>query len=153
MQNFNYHLNRISRRNGVIMVLALIVFFILMRVVGLGHNYWLRGLNIIIVFATVGGAIKSFKNLSDGAYEEFFDLFKVGLRTSVIGIGLFAIFLIIYLGFIDPAFMDELQQFESFGGVISPISIAFLIFLEGMGSSFVCSYLAIQLLKSRTVES
>lgn len=153
MMNLNTQLKKIATRHGLILAIALAGFFLAMRALGLGHNYWMRALNFIFVFGLVYSAIRRFKDISGGQYyEEFFDLFKTGIRTSLVGIGIFAVFLLAYLGFIDQAFMLELEQMESFGGLISPISVSFLIFLEGMGSSFVCSYLAIQLLKSRTVE-
>ena len=153
MSDEMYQLKRISNRTGVVLVAMLIAFFLLMNSLGLGHNYWLRSLNFVFVFAMIYSSIRSFKlSSSREYYEEFFDLFKIGMRTSLIGIGIFSVFLIAYLGILDPVFMEELRQYESMGAVISPISVAFLIFLEGMGSSFVCTYMAIQLQKSRTVE-
>lgn len=153
MSDLKFQLRRISKRNGLILAVVLAAFFLIMRAVGLGHNYWMRSLNFIFVFAAILASIKGFKKASGKPYyEEFFDLFKVGIFTSLVGIGIFSIFLVVYLGFIDVAFMDELQKYESFGGLINPVSVAFLIFLEGMGSSFICAYVAIQIQKSRTVD-
>lgn len=64
----------------------------------------------------------------------------------------FSVFLLVYLGFIDVIFMDELQKYESFDGLINPVNVSFLIFLEGMGLSFICTYVAIQIQTSRTVD-
>ncbi len=153
MSNFDIHWRKIPRTYGLILFGLFTLYFLLMRTVGLGHEYWLRSLNIVWLLLGVFGAIRAYKkNSTASVFDEFFDYFKIAMRTSLIGIGLFAIFLALYLDLLDPAFMADLQEYESFGGLISPVSVSFLIFFEGMASAFVCSYLAIQLLKTRTVE-
>lgn len=153
MNDFNYYWRKIPNRQGLFMFLALTAFFLLMRAFGLAHSYWLRTLNIIVVFIFIRQAIETYRSkIKASYYEDFFDYFKIGIRTSFIGIGLFAIFFALYLDLLDVAFMEQLQQYESFGGLITPVSVSFLIFLEGMASSVVCSYAIIQIRKSRTVE-
>jgi len=153
MNDFNYYWRKIPNKQGLLMFAGLTVFFLLMRAFGLAHSYWLRALNIFVVFFFIRQAIMGYhKKIKASYYEDFFDYFKIGIRTSFIGIGAFAVFLAVYLDLIDPAFMEELQDQESFGGLITPVSVSFLIFLEGMASSFVCSYAIIQIKKSRTVE-
>lgn len=143
----------ISRKYGLLLFVLFAAYFLIMRAVGLGHEYWLRSLNVVWLLLGIMGAIYAFKNQSENTvFDAFFDYFKVAMRTALIGIGFFALGLAVYLDLIDPAFMAELQEYESFGGIISPVSVSFLIFFEGMGSAFVCSYLGIQLLKTRMVE-
>ncbi len=153
MSTFNELNKTVPRKYGLILFVVFTAFFLIMRFAGLGHIYWLRSLNIIILLVGILGAIRSYKANSDAnVFEDFFDFFKIAMRTALIGIGLFAIALALYLDLIDKAFMAELQEMESFGGLISPVSVSFLIFFEGMGSAFLCSYVGIQLLKTRTVE-
>lgn len=153
MSTFQEQNKTVPRKYGLILFAVFTTFFLLMRAVGLGHVYWLRALNIVILLLVILGAIRSYKAHSDAnVFEDFFDFFKIAMRTALIGIGLFALALALYLDLIDKAFMAELQAQESFGGLISPVSVSFLIFFEGMGSAFLCSYVAIQLLKTRTVE-
>lgn len=69
---------------------VLTAFFLIMRAVGLGHDYWMRSLNFIFVFTAILTAIKSFKTVSGKSYyEAFFNLFKVGTFTCLVGIGVF----------------------------------------------------------------
>lgn len=141
----------ITIRNGLIMFVFLTAYFLVMRLLGLGHNYWLRSLNILIVFGMIMNTLKVYKKRTGREYyEEFFDLFRVGISTSLVGIGLFSIFLLAYLGVIDPTFMQEIQAYRSETGLITPFMMSVLIFLEGMGSAFICVYLGVQLEKSRS---
>ena len=48
--------------------------------------------------------------------------------------------------------MNELRTMESASPYLSPVSAAGIVFIEGFGSAFIISYMAIQLLKKPTVE-
>jgi hypothetical protein len=152
MESLNSKWRSVSTKYGLLLFGAFSVYFLLMRFAGLGHEYWLRGLNIIWLLLAIFGTIRALKNKQGSLAENFATYFRGAIRTSFIGIGLFAIILAVYLDLIDPSFMAELQEYESFGGLISPISVSFLIFFEGMCSSLICSYIVIQLMKRKTVE-
>jgi len=153
MSTFDKYWRKIPNRYGYILFALLTVYFLAMRFAGLGHVYWLRATNLVIVFFIIRASILNYKKNSDASYyESFFDFFKIAIRTAFIGIGLFAIFMALYLDQVDLAFMEEIRTVEKISPYISPVSAAFLIFIEGMGSAFVCSYLAIQILKNRTVD-
>jgi hypothetical protein len=143
----------IPRKYGLLLFALFTGFFLLMRAAGLAHVYWLRSLNVVWLLLGVFAAVKAYKKAyAVNVFDNFFDYFSVAMRTAFIGIGLFSIALAIYLDLLDPAFMAELQEYESFGGLVSPVSASALIFIEGMASAFICSYISIQLLKTRMVE-
>lgn len=48
--------------------------------------------------------------------------------------------------------MQELLGQESASPYLSPVTAAGIVIIEGLGSAFVLSYMAIQLLKKLTVE-
>lgn len=153
MNTLQNNQSAIARKYGLWLFVLFTAFFLVMRLAGLAHVYWLRSLNVVWLFLGIIAALRAVKRTYEvSIYENFFDYFKVAMRTAFIGIGLFAIALAVYLDLIDPAFMAELQAYESFGGLISPVSASFIIFIEGMASAFVCSYVSIQLLKTRMVE-
>jgi len=114
--------------------------------------YWLRAFNAIILFLTLKTAISEYKKISGEGYEEFFNYFKISMRTALIGIAGFAVFVAIYLDQIDPVFMEEVRTVENLSPYLTPVTAAGIVFIEGFGSSFLCSYLAIQLLKRSTIE-
>ncbi len=140
-------------KNGLIMFVSLLAFFLLMNALGLAGTHWLRALNVIFVFVLIRNAIRTYMNhLGNNHYDDFGDFFWIGIRTSLLGIGLFAAFIAIYLDKLDPQFMADLAVKESFGGEITPVSASVIIFIEGMASALICTFAYIQLVKSKTSE-
>lgn len=153
MSNFKKHLQSISIRYGLVLFALLMIYFFSMNALGLGHNYWLRALNFIFLFFTLRAAILKFKGVSQrNFYEDFFDFYKIGLSTAVTGIGMFAIFIAIYLDVINPQFLEEMKSIEKLSPYLNSVSAAVILFVEGVGSAFICTYLIISIQKSRTVE-
>jgi hypothetical protein len=150
MTEFDKNWRTIPNRYGIGLMLALIGYFLLMRALGLGHEYFLRAFNGVILFAILYGVIQEYKQMSSPKYERFFNLFKIAMRTAFIGVAGFSVFIAFYLDLLDPVFMEELLQIEN--PLLSPITAAGIVFIEGFGSSFVLSYLAIQLSKKSTVD-
>lgn len=154
MSSFDKLSRTIPTKNGLFMFGGLTAFFLIMRLVGLAEIYWLRAFNFVIVLIFLRNAIVSYKNESNTTYyDDFTDMFRIGVRTSFIGIGLFAVFLALYLDQIDKPFMASLAVKESFGGQITAVSAAFIVFVEGMVSALAGSFVLIQLFKAKTVEA
>lgn len=154
MSTFDKLSRTIPTKNGLFIFGGLTAFFLIMRLVGLAEIYWLRSLNLLIVLVFLRNAILSFKHEShSNYYDDFTDMFRIGLRTSFIGVGLFSVFLALYLDQIDTPFMESLAVKESFGGQITAVSAAFIVFVEGMVSSMAASFVLIQLFKTKTVEA
>jgi hypothetical protein len=154
MSKFDKYWRKIPNRYGVLLAAALIGYFLLMRALGLGHVYWLRALNAFILFFTVRGAILKYRNeSSDTMYDEFFNFFKIGMRTAFVGITAFAVFVAIYMDVLDPTFLEEVRQVEKLSPYLTPVTAAGIVFIEGFGSAFVCTYLVIQISKRKTVDN
>ncbi len=144
---------RISRNYGIALGVFLSAYFLVMRLVGLGHEYYLRVFNALILFMVIHQVITKYrKSMNHERYGSFIEHFKIAMRTAFIGIASFSVFLALYLDVIDPVFMQELRDMESASPFLSPVSAAGIVFIEGLGSSFVISYMALQLLKKPTIE-
>lgn len=153
MSDFDKYWRKIPNRYGVLLAAALVGYFLLMRALGLGHVYWLRALNALILFFTVRAAILNYRREStENMYDDFFNFFKIGMRTAFIGIAAFAVFIAIYLDILDPNFLNEVRQVEKLSPYLTPVTAAGIVFIEGFGSAFVCTYLVIQISKRKTVE-
>ncbi len=148
MSNYSMHGLRVSRNMGLMLGGFLLLFFLSMRGLGLAHEYYLRVFNAVIMLIIMGLGIKQYRAyLDEENYGSFFDLYKICLRIAFIGIASFSVFLVIYLDIIDPVFMQELEQLESPVPYLSPVMASAIVFIEGMGSALVFSYLLIQLMK------
>lgn len=153
MSTFSKLWKTIPVRNGLLMFAALVGFFLLMRALGFAGTHWLRALNVVFVFILIRNAISTYRQKSGGSYyDDFADFFWIGVRTSLLGIGLFAAFVAIYLDQLDQQFMADLAVNDSFGGEITPVSAGVIIFVEGMASALICTFAYIQLVKSKTKE-
>lgn len=153
MSEFDKYWRKLPNRYGLFLFGLLMAYFFISLALGLAHEYWLRAFNFLFLFGTLWAVVKRYKKeTSSSYYEEFFDFFKISMRTAIIGIGLFAIFIAFYLDLINPQFLVEMKEIEQLSPYLTPISAAAILFIEGVGSSFVCSYLVIQILKSKTVE-
>jgi len=153
MDHFKQHGLRISRNNGLLLAALFITYFLIMRSLGLAHIYYLRAINALFLLLMMRQGISAYrKKITDEKYGTFFDLFKLSMRTAFIGLAIFSVFLAVYLDALDPAFMSEIATMESTSPFLSPVSVVGIVFIEGIGSAFVLSYLLIQAMKKRTVE-
>ncbi len=131
---------------GIITAVALILFFLLMKYVGLVHNIGLRFLNAFIMF---GGVFYTVRNLRVNHPEDFNFLkaIAMGMLTAFVSAIIFSLFVFTYVGFINPAFMETVKEVEPFGDYLNPFAVSLAIFIEAIASGFLFSYASVQLLK------
>lgn len=138
-------MEKTALKYGLLTTAGLILFFFFMMLIGLAYNVELRVLNLFIMFAGVYAGIRHRKhhdkkmNYLDGILTGQFTAFTAAIS--------FAVFIFIYLMFLDPSFMVAIQQKEAFGEYLNPYTIAIVIAIEGSASGFLCSYLTMQWLK------
>jgi hypothetical protein len=147
MERSNNRVERIGIRYGLWVAAGLILFFLFMKLIGLVHNLELRFLNILILAAGVIAAIRELKNTSNKRYLSYMKGVGCGLITTGVGVILFAVFLVFYLGFIDTAFMAEIKQKEAFGDILNPVTVAITIIMEGGFSGVILTFATMQYMK------
>lgn len=138
-------IEKIALRFGVFTFLGLSAYFGLMMLFDIIHIIELRVLNAAIMFGGCFMAIRYARNhLGDFGYLQGM---AVGSLTGIIASILFAGFGVIYLNFIDPEFMLEIQQNELFGSYLNKVTANIQIFMEGTGSAVVISLMIMQIYK------
>lgn len=142
----------IALRFGLITAAALTSYFLLMKLIGWVHIVELRVLNFVILAVGVTWAISHFKKIKLGELG-YLKGIGVGMMTAMIGVVIFAFFLAIYLWIIDPAFMELIQQQESFGQYLDPMTVGFTIIVEGFGSGYLITFIVMQYLKRSHLSS
>lgn len=141
----------IGIKYGILSAIAFVLFFFLMQLLGLAHFYWLRALNYIFLFGGIFLAIKEYKAKHASTFS-YMNGIGTGIMTSVISTGLFAVFMVLYLGVLDPEFMLEVKKEEMFGQYLNPYIAGALIFLEGSMSGAVTAYILMQYFKRSHAE-
>ena len=140
------YLELTALKYGLLTAAGLIAYFLLMKVVGLVQIVELRMLNLFILIAGVGFAIREYKRRSDDEMD-YLQGFGIGMLTSAVSVIPFALFIFAYLNFFDPAFMETIRQEEPFGQYLNPYMAAVAIFFEGMGSGLILSFIIMQYMK------
>lgn len=140
------HLELTALKYGLITTTGLITYFLLMKVAGMVQIVELRMLNLFILIAGVGFAIREYKRRSDDEMD-YLQGFGIGMLTSAVSVTVFALFIFFYLNIFDPAFMETIRQEEAFGEYLNPYMAAVAIFFEGMGSGLILSFIIMQHMK------
>ena len=125
--------------NGVIIFIAISIYFLLMELLGLTHLFYLRFLNILFVFYGVNRTIK--QNLEEGN-KQFVSNAVSAMFTSVIGVVLSIIALVIYSYWQGgDAFVQSLSETFLFGGNPSIDAYSISLLFEGVASSVIVTLL------------
>ena len=144
-----------SLKFGIYTGLGLIFYFLLMKAFGFHKYLELHYLNMIFLFLGLLYSIKKIKLFSGEL--KYFEGLKIGILVTLTSIIIFNVFLLIYEFFIDPSFLTLLQDKLSFGFVKSPATTSFIvfgiIFIEGLSSGFIITYMLMQYYKNDHSES
>lgn len=133
--------NRIPESYGLKIAGGLIVFFLLMKLIGLAHHYELRFLNVFIQVGGIFFALKKFKQ----THEEHMNYFRAlitGVATGAVASAIFAVFLFVYMS-VDSAFMQGIIENEPMGRYLNPYITAFMVALEGLFSGLLFTFIII----------
>jgi|SRR5690606_9946879 len=130
---------------------ALIAYFLLMKLFGLETNFYLRIFNLFIM---IGGIFLLYRNtfIRDGRDNEqigYVQGLLMGLRLTIIAVVIFIVFLGIYIRFIDPGFLDILENtglWASSGVSLAGAVIGIL--MEGIASGLIVSFALMQYFKA-----
>lgn len=133
--------------SGLVISAVLVVFFFLVKSVGLIHNYELRGLNAFIMFFGVYVTIRAFKKgQKNFGYLQGMSL---GLLTALTTAVSFSVFVLLYL-VSDPSFMEVVKTNEPHGLYLNEYGISIVIFIEAAASGLIFSFMSMQWLKEES---
>jgi hypothetical protein len=144
-------MEKIGIKYGLFTAAGLIIYFLLMKLIGLSHIVELRFVNGIIMAIGITLAIKGYKDSVHGMIGYFKGLL-VGLITSVVATLLFAAFMLVFIKMLDHSLLEVLSANRYFGDrleVTPGIVIFTVLFLEGIISGFMISFIAMQWFKRR----
>ncbi len=136
--------NTIYLRYGALLAGALIGYFLLIRLLGLHENYWLRILNGGIVAYGIYAAIKKQKSIEKESFQYFYG-FATGILTGVVATFIFVAFMGVYLFYIDPSFAKMLLSILAGSGGTELLLL--ILTVEGVSSSVVLSLAFMQYFK------
>ena len=142
---------RIAERYGLFIALGLVIFFFVMRLLGLLYVVELRVFNLVVVVLGILGALKTMM----GKLPERFTYFQgmgTGILTGIIGTVVFALFVFIYVSFIDAGLMQSIIDNEPMGRFMNPYIVSVIIAVEGIASSLLVSFILMNYLDPSKLE-
>ncbi len=123
--------------------LAMIAFFLIMKLLNLVTIVEFRFLNFIIMFLGVRAILIQSRNENNGKLEFLHGIFT-GFITAFFTSVFFAVFVFIYLN-IDKSFMEYLKVTQPFGSYLSPGSASLVTIIEGVAAGSIISFAMIHL--------
>jgi hypothetical protein len=138
-------------RNGIIFGLftagALIAYFVVMRMLGLADNLWMRFFNMFILLGGVIWSVNRYVRLTENNYN-WFNTLGNGCLTVIVGSGIFCVFMGIELS-IDKELMAVLHRDAWFGDFLTPITAAFALYIEQLAAGFILSFMLLSYVSHR----
>ena len=140
-------IEKIGIQIGLVTFLALVVYFMVMKWVGLSHILELRFFNFVILAIGISYGINKFKHDS---HESDFYLkgWGQGIFIAVVAIALFATFMSLYISYFDEALLQRIKETTAVGANATGFHLFFAILMEGMASAAVITLTAMQYFKS-----
>jgi hypothetical protein len=144
-------MENIGLKYGLLTAAGLILYFFLMKLIGLVHIIELRFLNGIIMAIGIVLAIRAYKSVKGGDISYFKGL-GTGLITAVVGTVLFAAFMVVYAKVAGEQLIEMLSSERYFGERVEStpgVVIFSVLMLEGIISGFMISFIAMQYYKKQ----
>lgn len=142
---------RIAERYGLLIAAGLVIFFFVMRLLGLLYVVELRAFNLVIVVLGVLGALRTMRSKLPGRFTYFQGL-GTGILTGLIGSVVFAIFVFIYISFLDTGLMQSIITNEPMGRFMNPYIVSVIIAVEGIASSLLVAFILMNYLDPTKLE-
>jgi hypothetical protein len=130
--------NRIPENYGLRIAAGLIVYFVIMKIVGLSHHVELRLMNLVILTAGIYLALKKFK-LTHTDHLNYFRGLIMGVATGGVASLVFGVFLFIYMK-LDADMMQSIMENEPMGRYLNPYMASFIVVLEGFFSGLLVTF-------------
>ncbi|WP_281227173.1 hypothetical protein [Flavobacterium aquiphilum] len=128
-------------KNGLFIFISIGTYFLLMDFLGLSNIFYLRLINVFFVLYAVNDTLKS--RVAHGS-TKFLPNVRAALTTSIVGVGLSVIGLLIY-SYIrgGDVYIHTLSESFLFGGHPSINMYCFSLFFEGIASSVIVTLLLV----------
>jgi hypothetical protein len=135
--NFMQH---ISVKIGLWMLVSFIAYFLLLYATGFGYRTELQLFNVVIQLYFIYRSIRAYY-ASDPENTNSYMLGVIqGMRTSAIGVGGFAFFMMIFLA-LNPTLMSAICQNSQVGAYLNPFTATIVILAEGLMVGLIGSYI------------
>ena len=141
-------------RYGILMFIGLTVFFFLMHLVGLSDSINLRYFNAFIQLGVLWLALRAWVRDQPNRFDHYPNAVALGLFTTGVGAGAFAIFIILFLS-ASPTLMESIkvQSPRVLSDYLNPVMAGVFTFGEAIITALIGSYIIIRVIEARYYRS
>ena len=137
-------------KHAILISLMIGGFFFLSKLVGLEENPYLRFVNLLFVIIGIRQAIKA--NIYEYKETNYAKNFATGFASAAVAVILSTIGVVLYIEFIEPEFLEIMNQSFLIGGDTSLFGLAFTLVIEGLATSIVSTLIVMQFFKNHKKE-
>ena len=131
---------------GLITTLALIIYFLVMRVAGLAEVTELRFVNALIMFTGIFLSVRNFRDQQFNHRFNYLSGIATGYFTGMVTGITFSLFVSVYMYF-DPVLLAAIATENAQEDFLNPLTSGMVIFIEAIASGFLFAYSSMQYLK------
>jgi hypothetical protein len=139
-------------RYGLLITAGLIVYFMIMKFIGLVHVTELRAFNFFIMLGGLYLAFREFHETDINRGFNYMRAFVFGFSTAAIATLVFAVFVFVYVSFIDPRLMETIAEKGPLGEYLNPYVVSIIVALEGVLSGSLATFMIINVKNANKVE-
>lgn len=140
-------IKKICLTNGILTSVLLVMSFI--ALCAYTHHVEINQLSVANLFILAFGiyfALENFSPSGRGGDLDYFEGFKVGLYTSLVAVGLHALFILVYTNY-DPTILERIKETSIMRFHLNPITMAGGILFEGLASGLIITFCLMQYFK------
>jgi len=141
-------MKKIIIKNGLLLTASLIGYFLIMKLFGLHYKTELRIFNAILVIYFIHKSIKDY--YTQVSEPDYIGGLLTGSLTNAIAVSVFGLLAPIYL-YVDPEFLGYLNNDGLWGSQLNVNKVIMILFMEGIPSGLIVSFVTMQYYKSKTV--
>ncbi len=141
-------------RYGILMFIGFTAFFFLMHIFGLSDSINLRYGNAIIHFGILWLAMRAWIQDQPNRFDHYSEGVAMGVTTTGIGAGAFAIFLMLFL-YANPELMNSIraQSPRVLADYLNPVLSGVFSFGEAIIAALIGSYIMIRVIEAKYYRS
>jgi hypothetical protein len=147
---YEFSVSNLCVETGALVFACFMVYFLIMRAIGLHEVFVLRYLNALFLIGGISLAIHSYKKnkKDDISYKKGL---QMGMLITLIAVIPFATFIYFYLN-IDDDFLNLVEKNVELRDFISPGIVSGFICLEGLCSGSIISFIVMQYFKKKGIK-
>jgi hypothetical protein len=145
-------IKRVDFRYGLMIAGGLVAFFLVMKFAGWVHVVELRVLNLFIMAFGIYKAFRRFRETDLNQQFNYMRAFIFGVSTSIFASLIFALFLFVYVSFIDRPLMQSIIENEPMGRYLNPYIVSFIVATEGILSGVLVTFMLINSRSAHEIE-